>query len=540
MPNTVTWLTNGTKYPRLAAGDNSMRLWVKTSTFGTGGNGVVQFTLDNTSSGKGVSLDPLNGIANITDNGNGVYLANIKLILPSSLTDTDQFTVTAAPLTSASGNDGIPVAANTATSVVLDLAKTGASISSNQTYATTPGDPGMVGKYYQIFTNVISSTGAAVQGVPVVLTIDPSITAKLYIDNASGTEALSGVPGTYYLNSGTNGRATLRLATLPGVNIQVIKVTGDIIGSTGQSPTANFFFSKTPDGQDLDPSWQNPSCPDAQSGGCIPLTGDQQTFRLTVPINDATAQDVIYRGVVINDTSAFTVGFLSTQTVDVPVTKLNIDPSPGSNWFTVFSQDNVGSITCSGSQGYCVSGTLTRNLPDKNKSPRVTPEPTVDPYPWNGILTKNAVNAHDGLGLKLTDILIADLGLSDKGNPYDITKPVTDTSVVFTFYMNGYEAANSQTVRIGTYNRTDEFNSPVPTLKYNPATDPTSLVWTQPLVALAYAFSVGWYTNPNAKPPRQTCGFEYYIQQMQGSISNKWYSKLDIQLGTPYLADITA
>ncbi|GGB11913.1 hypothetical protein GCM10011491_44770 [Brucella endophytica] len=537
MTNTVTWMTAGTVYPRPGSGTpREINLWLSFAEFGPNGNVKVEVT--GPAAAKGVKTVPANGIAAIR-NENDYYVASMKIEIPSTLVDTDEFTLTATPLTSNLSNDGQAIPLGPCTTKEFDETNSGQNVLSTEPYATTPGDPTSPGNYYTVFLNIKDSSSGFAGAAAELILDPPGTTAKLY-DAISNQPLLEGLPGVFYVNSNTNGQTRCKLATTEGVNIQIVKVTGSVVG-LGTEASANFFFSTTPDSGDQTPGWVAPTLPDAAGGNILTLDPGQTTYRLTVPVNDEQSNPP-YRGVIINDTSAFLYTQATTSTLDnESVTKLVLNGGPKSNWFTVFSQDNQGNISCSPASQYEVKGAPGNNLPDISLT-RSAPEPLVDPFPSTGIITKNTVNAHDGLGLILTDIQIAQLGLSDKGKAYDKTLAITATSVVFTFYMNGYESSTSVSIRSQAYNKPDELNTPIPTLAYD-TNPPTKLVWSTSLVSMIYALSIGWYQNSSVRPPRKPCGFEYYIQQMQNSVPHKWYSKIDTQRALPagwYEANIPA
>ncbi|GGB11908.1 hypothetical protein GCM10011491_44760 [Brucella endophytica] len=535
MVNTLHWMTAGVTYPRPASGNGAKEigLWVNCANGGTAGNGLVQFGVTGEATTKGVKILK-DEFAQIIST-NGIYLAHAIISIPDTVTDGDTFTLTATPLNSDLSSDGTPIALGPCKSMVFDETTTGQNVLSVQHFAKTPGDPTKPGNHYQIFLNVKTPAGGAIAGAAAEIILDPPGTSKLYLDDDTATEASSYLPGVYYINSNASGRVQARLATNPGVRIQVVTVTGNVVGMKS-NPSAHFYFSRTSDTADQSPGWLPPTLPDADSNGYLHLQHDQKTFRLTVPINDPYATPA-HRGVIINDDFAFLVHASTTTTVREAVTHLVIGGGTVSNWFTVFSQDHNGAIECSGASGYGVKNAPGANLPDQDAGPRVLPEALIDPDPANRVLTKNHINAHDGIAIALNPIIISSMGLSDNGNNFDPSLPASATTVVFGYYMNGYESSASIAVKSRRFSNFD-MHTPLPGLTL--ATDNAALEWSQPYAVLKYAHSVGWYQNSSAVPPRQPCGFDYYIEQVQNGVANRWYSSLTSQIQLPYTANIPA
>lgn len=526
--NDLTWITAGTAYPIQDGGDSTIEsvIWVKCTNRGTGNTGKVRFDV----TGPGDSSTTV--FANIIEIS-GVYVARMTLVLPDSVTDGEKFILNATPVQSnGATEDGAPATPLDATAWRYDPSS-GKALIVKEAYAKTPGDETKPGYFYTLsVTAKKKNGGGAIPGAAVEFTVSPVNNVRLYSDSTlARVPAL--LPDAFYLNTDAQGRATARIATTAGTNIQWLQLESEVQGTHARA-LASVYFSTTPDYPDTIPGWQGPSLPDAVNG-VLALPDDGQEYKLTVPINDPGNGNVT-RHVIINDQTAFPVKFTTEETLLLPDTHLNYSSSTTSNTFTVFSQDANGSILSAYNQ-YGISGTPWGNLPDPDQTPRVLPEALIDPDPSTRILTKNYVNVHDGLGIALKPVTIGLMGLSDLNGTFDINA-MADTTVVFRYYMNGYEAANSLAVRHGTFGSlTDDVTSPVPALQLS--ADHLTLEWTQPFAILQYALSVGWYQNPSAVPPRQQCGFDYYIQQIQNGQKHHWYSDLKSQTATPYTANIT-
>ncbi|GGB11899.1 hypothetical protein GCM10011491_44740 [Brucella endophytica] len=526
--NDLTWITAGTAYPIQDGGDSTIEsvIWVKCTNQGTSNAGQVRFDV----TGPGDSSATV--FAKIIEIS-GVYVARMTLILPDSVTDGENFILNATPVRSDRvTEDGAPAGRLDATAWRYDPSS-GKSLKVKEAYAKTPGDATKPGYFYTLSVTARKKNGGgAIPGAAVEFSVSPSNNVKLYSDSTlARLPAL--LPDAFYLNTDAQGQAIARIATTDGINIQWLKLESELQGTHTRAETS-VYFSTTPDYPDAIPGWQGPSLPDAVNG-VLTLPDDGQNYKLAVPINDPDDGNVT-RHVIINDQIAFPVSFTSEETLLLPDTHLIFDPSTTSNTFTVFSQDASGSILSAYNQ-YGVSGTPWGNMPNPDEKPKILPEALIDPDPANRILTKNYVNAHDGLGIALNPITISMMGPSDLGGTFDINA-MADTTAVFRYYMNGYEAPNSLTIRKGTFsNLTDDVTSPVPAPQLS--ADKLTLEWTQPFAILQYALSVGWFQNASAIPPRQQCGFDYYIQQIQNGQKHHWYSLLTSQTAKPYTANIS-
>ncbi|GGB11903.1 hypothetical protein GCM10011491_44750 [Brucella endophytica] len=528
MPNTLTWLTAGTAYPIQQTADDNIKsvIFVICANDGSDHQGKVRFEISGPAVTKGMTITSPSAIQKTGE----IFFARATLTIPPTVADGDTFTLSATPTKSDGTVDGVSIALGPCTAWNFD-GNSGKTVRSPQSFAKTPGDPTLVGYHYNVWVSVRKKNGGGpIEGVSVQYNLSPQSTSKLYLQD--GTEAPSFLPGVYYINTNAQGEAAAILATTPGVNIQYITLDSTLTG-LGTLAIGRFYFATTPDPQDQGIGWLAPTLPDAV-GGVLTLPDVGNDYRITYIVNDPEAGGVT-RHVIISDRVGFQVDATATSTFLRPDTDLDTTSNP--NTFTAFSQDQAGNISCSPLQRYTIRGTPGLNLPNPALSPRVLPEALIDPDPANRILTRNVVNVHGGLGIALTPILIDQMGPSDKGNNYDTSLPASATTVVFSYYMNGYESATSLALRSNKYNN-GYMVTPVPelTLTANKA----SLQWSQPYAVLLYACSVGWYQNPSAVPPRQKCGFEYYIEQLQNGVANRWYSSLASQTQLPYTANIPA
>lgn len=531
MPNTLTWLTAGTAYPiQQTAGDNiESVVFVICANDGADHQGKVRFDIGGPAVLKGMTITPLSDI----HQENRTLFARAVLTIPPTVADGDTFTLTATPmLSNGTTPDGAPITLTPCTAWNFDPSS-GQVIVSPQSFAKTPANPTQAGYYYELWIRAKKKNGGGpIEGVSAQYILSPPTSAALYLDDNTGTPVPSLLPGAYYINTNAQGLAAARLATLDGVNIQYVTVISNFVGP-GSPAREGFYFATTPDSEDEETGWKPPVLPDAMDG-VLTLPDAGFDYRITVPVNDPGATDVT-RHVIISDRIGFEVDIETTSTIPRPDTDLDTTSNP--NTFTVFSQDEDGNIQCTGTQAYTIQGVPGPNLPDPNLSPRVLPEALIDPDPANRILTRTQVDAHNGLGIALNPIAIDQMGPSDKGNNYDTSLPASATTVVFGYYMNGYESPTSFFVISGRYGNSD-IVPPLPELTL--AATKATLQWSQPYAVLKYARSIGWYQNSSAVPPRQQCGFDYYIEQLQNGVANRWYSSLASQTQLPYTANITA
>lgn len=490
MTNTLTWLS-GTSYP------SGPSMYV--TLVGTG-PGMVKFS-------KGGSITGLGGLPTnpvSLDQNNKIQL-NLAIGNPA---DGVTLILTATPL-KANGvdADGSP-AIVTITFYKYD-ADSGEALLTNTNFVKTPAtSPTQTRGYWRLYMEANKAAGPApIAGAMVQFSFDPPHNIAVYTDDPAPKQ-LTPVLDGYWVPTASTGLAAVRVVTLEGTMIQSVHATAHMVGTTSFLQEQCYFATNL-DMPDADMSWLPPST-DLDDNGRIEIPDSGRTFNLDISVNGEDDPQ-LERFIIFNDDAALPYPYATDGSISVPYSILNQSQDPQANSFTYARQTKSGNVKVTLPMTVGVDGSRA-NLPDPNLPNRVAPAPLVDPSPGPGTtINLNTLNKHKGLGLAVSDFKASLLpGLNTTGT----------LTVVFYFYMNGYDYDGSDRASQIYSSDQAQYNIIAPTITYD--TTSQSIKFSTSYAVLPRSLAEAWGRDPFTNDKKKV-GFEYVISDGTGT----WYSYYD-------------